>query len=62
MANHPGSIAKRGPSYRVRLCVDGERYYFTLKNATKKQAEQFAREKGHGAPSADGPVGRSSLR
>jgi site-specific recombinase XerD len=45
MANHPGSITKRGPSYRIRLCVDGERHYFTLKGATKAEAEQFAREK-----------------
>ena len=45
MANHPGSITKRGPSFRVRLCVDGERHYFTLNDHTKAQAEQFAREK-----------------
>ena len=45
MANHPGSITKRGPSYRIRLCVGGKRHYFTLKGVTKEQAEQFARER-----------------
>lgn len=45
MANHPGSIEHRGDSYRVRLCVDGERHYFTLNEYTKAEAEQFAREK-----------------
>lgn len=42
---HPGSITKRGPSYRVRLCVDGERHYYTLKDVTAKEAREFAREK-----------------
>lgn len=66
MANHPGSIEKRAGSYRVRLCVDGERHYYTLKGYTKEQAEQYAREKdtelrrlsGRGLP---GPMPFSEL-
>lgn len=43
--NHPGSISRRGPSYRVRLCVAGERRYFTLNGVTRSEAESFARNK-----------------
>lgn len=43
--DYPGAIEKRGDSYRVRLCVDRRRYYFTLKNLDRKEAEQFARNK-----------------
>ena len=45
MSKHPGSIEKRGDAYRIRLCVGGERHYFTLAGVTKEAAEQFAREK-----------------
>lgn len=42
---HPGSLEKRGDSYRLRLCVNGERHYFTLPDLSKDQAEDFAWDK-----------------
>jgi hypothetical protein len=41
----PGSIERRGGSFRVRLCVAGARHYFTLPATDKSVAERFAREK-----------------
>jgi integrase len=43
--NYPGSIEKRGDSYRVRLCVAGQRYRKTLHSVSRAEAEQFARER-----------------
>lgn len=45
MAKHPGNIEKHGTSWRVRLCVNGHRYRYTLPDYTKEQAEEFARQK-----------------
>lgn len=42
---YPGSIERRGDSFRIRLCVDGKRVYFTPDVRTKVEAENFAREK-----------------
>jgi integrase len=39
---HPGTIVKRGNSYRVILYVEGERLQFTLKDVTHAQAAAFA--------------------
>lgn len=66
MAKHPGSIEKRGDGYRVRLCVAGERHYFTLTDRSLEEVKQFAREKdaelrrrnGRGLP---GPMPFSEL-
>ncbi len=44
MARHPGSIERRGDSYRIRLCVGGKRHYYT-RSGTLEEARQFAREK-----------------
>ncbi len=41
----PGALEKRGNSYRVRLCVDGQRHRFTLRGVTEKEAREFARTK-----------------
>lgn len=41
-ASVPGSIQKRGSSYRVRLCVRGERHLFTVKTTDLKAVERFA--------------------
>jgi integrase/recombinase XerD len=43
--NYPGSIERRGDSFRVRLCVGGQRYRFNLPHVTEKQAQRFASEK-----------------
>jgi integrase/recombinase XerD len=42
--NHPGHIEKRAGSYRVHLCVAGERHKYTLA-CSRRDAERFAREK-----------------
>jgi len=42
---YPGSIDQRGDSFRVRLCVGGQRYSRTLHGVTRTQAERHAREK-----------------
>ena len=42
---YPGSIEKRGESYRIRLCVGNTRHYFTLTTKDRKVAEAFARSK-----------------
>ena len=41
--NHPGHIEKRAGSYRLHLCVAGERHKYTL-TCSRKNAERFARE------------------
>ena len=66
MPRHPGSIEKRAGSYRIRLCVAGERHYFTLAGVTKEEAEDFCwtkyeelrRKNGKGLP---GPMPFSEL-
>ena len=42
---YPGSIEKRGESYRIRLCVGNKRHYFTLTTKDRRVAEAFARSK-----------------
>ena len=42
---YPGSIEKRGESYRIRLCVGNNRHSFTLTTRSRKVAERFARKK-----------------
>jgi hypothetical protein len=43
--NYPGSIEKRGDSYRVILYAGGERHMYTLPGASRADAEQFSRKK-----------------
>lgn len=43
--NYPGSLEKRGDSWRLRLMVDGEMHRFTLKEATRAEVEDLARKK-----------------
>lgn len=54
--NYPGHIARRGPSFRVTLCVDGEYHKYTVRAAQlandfpeeetpEERAEAFARKK-----------------
>lgn len=43
--SYPGTLEKRGDSYRVILHVGGDRYRFTRAGASKAEAAQFAREK-----------------
>lgn len=43
--NHPGSIDERSGSYRLRLCVAGERHTYTFKDATRAEVEEFAEKK-----------------
>ena len=67
--NHPGNIEERGGTFRVRLCVAGERHRFTLdpeRYPTREDAEAFARrtydklrrKNGRGLP---GPMPFSEL-
>ena len=42
---YPGSIEKRGDSFRIRLCIGANRHYFTLRTRDRKTAEEFARKK-----------------
>ena len=42
---HPGSIEKRGDSYRIRLCIGTNRHYFTLTTKDRRVAEVFAQKK-----------------
>src|SRR6266849_1986293 len=42
---YPGSIEVHRQRLRVRLCVGGRRYRFTLKTTDRREAEQFARDK-----------------
>ncbi len=41
---HPGTIEKRGSSFRIILYADGTRHTYTLADVTKIQAENFARD------------------
>lgn len=41
--SHPGHIEKRAGSYRLHLCVAGQRHKYTLA-CSRKNAERFARE------------------
>ena len=43
--SHPGTIERRGNSFRIILYAGGERHTFTLPGVSKKDAEQFARTK-----------------
>ncbi len=42
---YPGSIERHRSRLRVRLCVGGRRYRFTLATSDRREAEQFARTK-----------------
>lgn len=42
---YPGSIERHRKRLRVRLCVGGRRYRFTLNTTDRREAEQFARDK-----------------
>jgi site-specific recombinase XerD len=42
---HPGAIDRRGDTHRIRLCVGGERYSFTVLTSDRREAEKFARDK-----------------
>ena len=43
--NHPGSIDKRGATYRLRMSLGRRTHRFHLRGVTRPEAEQFAREK-----------------
>ena len=46
MARTPGYLQKRGRDrYRVRLCVGGRRFSYTLRTGDRAAAEQFAKAK-----------------
>lgn len=45
MSRYPGSIEKHRQRLRVRLCVGGRRYRYTLRTTDRRAAEQFARDK-----------------
>jgi integrase/recombinase XerC len=38
----PGNLERRGDSYRVRLCIDGKRYEFTVPTTDRRAAESVA--------------------
>ena len=40
---HPGSIDRRGGSYRLRLCVGGQNFSYSLPGMSKKDVETFAK-------------------
>jgi site-specific recombinase XerD len=42
---YPGSIEVHRERLRVRLCVGGRRYRFTLRTTDRREAEQYARDK-----------------
>lgn len=42
--SYPGTIEQRGSSFRVILYVDGTRHTFTLKDVSRKEAEQYAKD------------------
>ena len=42
--NHPGSLQRRGDSYRVTLCLAGRVDRFTVRTTDRRVAEQFARK------------------
>lgn len=45
MSRYPGSIERHRSRLRVRLCVGGRRYRFTLATTKRREAEEFARVK-----------------
>lgn len=45
MGAYPGSIEQHRHRLRVRLCIAGRRYRFTLATTDRREAERFAREK-----------------
>ncbi len=45
MAHTPGYLQRRGKRFRVRLCVGGRRFSYTLRTADRREAERFARDK-----------------
>lgn len=45
MSRYPGSIEQHRGRLRVRLCVGGRRYRFTLATTDRDEAKQFARTK-----------------
>src|SRR5437899_293318 len=45
MSRYPGSIEQHRQRLRVRLCVAGRRYRFTLATTDRHEAERFARTK-----------------
>ena len=45
VSRYPGSIERHRHRLRVRLCVGGRRYRFTLATTDRREAEQFARTK-----------------
>src|SRR5712692_6514084 len=45
MAAYPGSIEQHRQRLRVRLCIGGRRYRFTLATTDRREAERFARAK-----------------
>lgn len=42
---HPGTIVRRGDSFRVHLCIGGKRHYFTVRTTDLATAQQFAIDK-----------------
>jgi integrase len=42
---YPGTIVKRGDSFRIYLCVGGKRHTATLRTTDRREAERFAIEK-----------------
>jgi integrase len=42
---YPGTIVRRGDSFRVHLCVAGKRHYFTVRSSNIEDAKRFAIEK-----------------
>ena len=42
--NHPGSIDKRGDTYRLRLCVAKQHFTYNLTDVSRADVEEFARK------------------
>ena len=42
--NHPGSIDKRGDTYRLRLCVAKQYFTYNLSDVSRAEVEEFARK------------------
>jgi integrase len=45
---YPGTIVKRGDSFRIYLCVGGKRHHFTARTTDRREAERFAIDKAAG--------------
>ena len=43
---YPGTLVRRGNSFRLHLCVGGKRHYFTVPTTDRSLAERFAVDKG----------------